>query len=68
MKFCDEKGITEDKIREYPTSNQHKKTEHKHYSHYYTEQWMIDLVAEKHRDYIEYFGYKFERDEELNVK
>jgi hypothetical protein len=34
-------------------------TTHLHYSRYYTEQWMIDYVYEKNKDYIEEFGYEF---------
>ena len=34
-------------------------TNHLHYSRYYTEQWMIDYVYEKNKDYIEEFGYEF---------
>jgi len=42
-------------------------TAHLHYSNYYTEP-MIDYVYKKNKDYIKYFGYEFEKDEELNVK
>lgn len=37
-------------------------TNHLHYSHYYTEQWMVDLVRYKHRDYIDHFNYEFENE------
>jgi hypothetical protein len=33
-----------------------------HYSEYYTEQWMIDAVAEREHKMIERFGYKFGED------
>jgi hypothetical protein len=34
----------------------------KHYTEYYTEQWMIDTVAEKEKFVIENCGYKFGED------
>tara|TARA_R100000458_G_C8199285_1_gene190325 strand:- start:46 stop:657 length:612 start_codon:yes stop_codon:yes gene_type:complete len=37
-------------------------TNHLHYSHYYTDQEMIDYVYEKNQDYIEKFGYSFEKE------
>ena len=48
-----------------PTTNKLEKineTGHLHYSNYYTKS-MIDYVYRKNKDYIEYFGYKFEKDE-----
>jgi hypothetical protein len=35
-----------------------------HYSKYYTEQWMIDAVAERERFLIDAYGYKFGEDGE----
>jgi hypothetical protein len=35
-----------------------------HYTEYYTEQWMIDAVAERERFLIETFGYKYGEDGE----
>jgi len=37
-------------------------TRHLHYSHYYTDQEMIDYVYEKNQDYIEKFGYSFKKE------
>lgn len=37
-------------------------TRHLHYSRYYTDQEMIDHVYEKNQDYIEKFGYSFEKE------
>ena len=34
-------------------------TKHLPYQCYFTEQWMIDWVAERNQDYIEHFGYEF---------
>ena len=58
IQFCDKNKLN-DSIREYLLSNQDNKSQHRNYSEYYTEQWMIDLVAERHKDYIEYFNYDF---------
>jgi len=33
---------------------------HLPYQDYYSEQWMIDCVAERNQDYIEHFGYEFD--------
>ena len=37
-------------------------TRHLHYSRYYTDQEMIDYIYEKNQDYIEKFGYSFEKE------
>lgn len=37
-------------------------TRHLHYSHYYSDQEMIDYIYEKNQDYIEKFGYSFEKE------
>ena len=42
--------------RKLPRKNQ---SEHKHYSKYYTEQWMIDMVADKYDKDIKRFNYDF---------
>jgi hypothetical protein len=39
-----------------------KKGERKHYTEYYTKQWMIDVVAEREDFVINEFGYKFGED------
>jgi len=39
-----------------------KRFARKHYSEYYTEQWVIDSVAEKEKFVIEKMGYKFGED------
>jgi hypothetical protein len=41
------------------TKNENKR---KHYTEYYTEQWMIDAVAKREKVVIDKFGYKFGED------
>tara|TARA_Y100001963_G_scaffold151048_1_gene233215 strand:+ start:397 stop:1044 length:648 start_codon:yes stop_codon:yes gene_type:complete len=60
--FCKKNKINNKKIVEYPSKHRDKMVPHNHYSHYYTDD-MIDIVADKHKDYIEYFGYKFEKEQ-----
>ena len=45
-----------------PNQNSHQYPGRKHYTEYYTEQWMIDTVAEREKLVIEKFGYKFGED------
>mgnify|MGYP003629053413 FL=1 len=57
--FCEKNKITDKNIIEYPSQNTDNSTIHNHYREYYTQKWMIDLVHERHKDYIEYFNYEF---------
>lgn len=57
--FCDRHEIRNKFIINYPAYNMDNCTRHLPYQEYYTEQWMIDAVAEKNKEYIKYFGYEF---------
>ena len=56
--FCEERGITDKNIIYYPIDNMNNETKHKHYSHYYIDQFMIDAVLKRDEHYIKYFNYK----------
>jgi len=43
-------------------TNRHEYAGRKHYTEYYTEQWMIDTVAEREKLVIEMFGYEYGKD------
>ena len=55
-KFCQDNELEVKDVQE----KHRNKTDHLHYSHYYTEQWMIDTVYNKNKDYINHFGFSFE--------
>jgi len=61
--FCEERGITDKNIIYYPIDNMNNETKHKHYSHYYIDQFMIDAVLKRDEHYIKYFNYKYQKPE-----
>jgi len=50
------------KFNNIPHQNKHVYPNRKHYTEYYTEQWMIDAVAQREHVVIAKFNYKFGED------